>query len=86
MDITEIRRRAQAARRLMEDADLTALLSEIEEEATAAFLVSRGDPALLTAAFEKVRAVQTLRNALQTRLSDEAVADKREQKRGPHAD
>lgn len=84
MDIHETRRRAAQARRLKEDADLTAVLAEIEEEATAAFLVSRGDPAALTAAYRKAEAVQTLLGALQARIDAQAVEDNREQKRARH--
>ncbi len=82
MDIRIIRQRTSEARRLQEDPALTEVLSEIEEEAKAAFLVSRGDPDSLTAAYRKVEAVHTLRAALQTRLTDARVADQREQKRG----
>ncbi len=83
MDKHIIRQRAQEARRLNEDAALQAVLSEIEEAAQAAFLASRGDPALMTAAFDQVRAVATLRTALQARLDAQAFADKRENTRGP---
>jgi hypothetical protein len=74
-------RRAAEARALLDDPCLTAVLSEIEDEAKALFLASGGDPGRLTAAFEKVRAVQTLRAALKSRLLDHGLAVKREQKR-----
>ena len=83
-DISTVRRKAAEAARLLADEGLGDVLTEIEEEAKAAFLASRGDPASLTAAFEKARAVSTLRQALQTRMDAAAIADKREQKRGTH--
>ena len=82
--MTNTRQRAVDARRLLDDPALAEVLTEIEEAAKAAFLASRGDPASLTAAFDKARAVQTLRDALETRLADQAVADKRERTRGTH--
>lgn len=81
MDITEIRRRAQAARRLSEDADLADLLTEIEREAIGLLLASGGDPALLREAWVKAQVPVTLRARLQTRLADERRADQREQRR-----
>lgn len=83
-DIHTIRRRAEDARRLSDDPVLREILSEIEAEATRLFLASGGNPASLTAAFEKARAVQTLRAALETRFADQTVADKRERKRAGH--
>ena len=80
-DTATDRRKAADAKRLSEDPALCALLAEIEEEATAAFLASRGDPASLTAAYATAKAVQTLRTALQTRMDAGLVADDRGQRR-----
>ena len=54
------------------------VLSEIEDGAKALFLASRGDPAKMAAAYAKAEAAETLRAALQTRLTDERFADQRE--------
>ena len=80
MDITETRRRAIAAQRLKDDADLAEILSEIEAEAATAMLRSGGDPANLRDAWRKAMASETLRNKLQTRIADGLAADKREQR------
>ena len=82
--MTDTARRAADARALLDDGRLTAVLDEIVEDAQRAFLASRGDPAALTAAYRKTEAVATLRAALQARLLDQAVADKREQHRARH--
>lgn len=78
-DRSAIRRKAADAARLLEDAALREVLSEIEEEAKAAFLASGGNPDRMAAAFEKVRAAETVRARLQARIADEAVEAKREQ-------
>lgn len=80
MDIIETRRRAIAARRLLEDADLTALLAEIEADAAMRLLRSGGNPDALRDAWSLAQVPETLRARLQTRLADERAADKREQR------
>lgn len=68
MDSIETRRRAQAARRLMEDADLAELLTEIQADATIALLRSGGDPERLRGAWALAQIPETLRARLQARV------------------
>jgi len=70
--------RAAQARALMDDQALAGVLQEIEEQAVKDFLASGGDVARMAAAHERVRAVTTLRDALQSRITDQAIAEKRE--------
>lgn len=80
--MSDINRRADVARRLMGDADLASVLDEIREAASAVFLNAASTQEAIMAAHHDVRAVETLRNALQRRLDDKMIADKREQHRG----
>lgn len=76
------RARAAAALRLLEDADLADLLTEIERDATASLLASGGNPERLSAAWALALVPQTLRTRLQARIDAQTRADKDEQKRG----
>lgn len=84
--MSDIERRAVEARTLLsEQSALPAVLEEIRQEAVAAFLSSGGDPERMAAAFDKVRAVETLRHALRQRenaLTVEEHQKRKEQQRG----
>ena len=80
--MSEIKQRAAEARSLMDNAVFQAILSEIQKDAVSAFLRPTATPADLEAAHQKVRAIEFIMTALQSRLSDEAFADKRDQHRG----
>lgn len=60
---------------------LPAILREIREEASNAFLSSGGDPARMAAAYEKVRAAETIEAALQIRMEAETFEQKKEKQR-----
>jgi hypothetical protein len=70
--------RALVARRLLEDEDLQALFAEIRDDATRIFLNASASAADLEAAHFKVRAVETVLNALRERLTDKAIEEKRQ--------
>ena len=80
--VSDIKRRAAEARSLLDNAVFAAILSEIQEDAVAAFLRPTATPADLATAHESVRAVETIKNAIQARLDAEAFADKKDQHRG----
>jgi len=80
--VSDIKRRAVEARALMDNAVFAAILTEIEEDAVSAFLRPAATLADLEDAHRKVRAVETIKNALQARLDAEAFADKKDQHRG----
>lgn len=83
-DRATTRRKAADAARLIDDEALARFLNDLKEEGATAFLVSGGDPERMAAAFDKVRAAETVLSALQTRVSDERIEAQREQTRGPH--
>lgn len=77
--MTDVRRRAAEARALLNDPAFQDVCNEIREEATAAFLGSGGNPDQMAAAHERVRAVETFEQALQSRIAEQSLLDKREQ-------
>lgn len=80
--MSDIKQRAAEARSLLDNAVFSAVLSEIQKDAVSAFLRPTATPADLEGAHQKVRAVEIIMTALQSRLSDEAFADKKDQHRG----
>lgn len=80
--MSDVKQRAAEARSLMDNAVFQAVLSEIQEDAVSAFLRSSATPADLEGAHAKIRAIETIKNALQARLTAKAFADKKDQHRG----
>lgn len=74
--------RAAAARALIEDPAFTEVINEIRDDAVSAFLKTSATPADLEAAHQKVRAIETIMAALQSRLNDEAVQQRKDHHRG----
>ncbi len=64
----EKRERARTARRLLGDAGLAGLLTEIEQQAATALLASGGDPERLRGAWALAQIPDTLRACLQARI------------------
>lgn len=77
-----IAQRAADARALIDDACFKAIIEEIQKDAVAAFLRPAATPAELEAAHQKVRAIETIQNALQSRLDAEAFQLSKDQHRG----
>lgn len=75
--------RADEARRLLADEGLLSVLNDIRQSAAEVFLHPAATPEDIAAAHEKVRAVEFIRNALQSRITDETFEQrKRDQHRG----
>lgn len=72
--------RAAEARTLLGNRTLLSVLDEIREDATKVFLNSASPIESIAAAHDRVRAVQTILDAIQTRLDAETI----EQKKGRH--
>lgn len=81
----EKQERAEAAQRLADDPDLTAFLNEMTEAAQADFLSARGDPDKMADAWRKAEAADTLRTHLQSALTDQKLAAKKERQRAGRA-
>lgn len=79
--MSEIDIRADVARRLMADEGLAAVLKEISDAAVAVFLNASSTDEAVMSAREGVRAVETIRNALQARITEQTIAVKRGQHR-----
>jgi hypothetical protein len=78
--------RALEAKELLDNEPLQRLFAEIREDAQTAFLKSGGNPDQMTAAFQKVRAVETILAELNNRVNGFAYEEKRkEQQRERHA-
>ena len=69
------------ARRLLEDPVFQEIIGEIRENATGVFLNANCDITAREAAHEKVRAVQTVLDAIQSRIVAERIEKKRNQHR-----
>ena len=76
--MSEARRKAQEAQRLLDDATFQAVITEIRDGAVAAFLSTAATAETLARAHEQVRAVETFLNALETRKTDWAIEEKQE--------
>jgi hypothetical protein len=79
--MTDITRRATEARTLLSDPSLLDVLDEIRANAIAAFLASGGDPERMTAAHRDVQSVETILDALQSRITAQEIEDKKDQHR-----
>lgn len=79
--MSEIKRRASEARSLLADGVFNGVIGEIREDAVGVFLDATCDISRITAAHERVRAVQTILDALQARLDAEAVEIKQDRDR-----
>lgn len=80
--MSEATRKAGEARALIADPVFAAVVKEIQEDAISAFLRPSATPADIEAAHQKVRAIATIQTALQRRIDDEAVEQKKDQHRG----
>lgn len=72
--------RAAEARTLLGNHVFQAVLGEIRADASAIFLNAASSPEAVAAAHDRVRAAQTILDAIQTRLDAETI----EQKKGRH--
>lgn len=79
--MSEIKRKASEARSLLTDHVFQAVVGEIRDDAVGVFLDSTCDMNRLAAAHERVRAVQTILDALQARIDAEAVEIKQDRDR-----
>lgn len=79
--MSEIKRKASEARTLMADHVFQSVIGEIRDDAVGVFLNSACDINKLAAAHERVRAVQTILDALQARIDAEAFEAKKDRDR-----
>ena len=83
--MTAIKTKAMEAIALQENPAFCAILQEIEESAVALFINAQSDMVALSAAHEKIRAVQLVRDALTARIDAAKVEDHRKDRdRGRH--
>jgi len=75
-----VKQRALEARQLFENPIFIGLLDDVLADATELFLNPSCDNVRLSEAHERVRAVNIVKATLQSRLSDEAVHDKQQEK------
>lgn len=78
--MTDISQRAAEARTLLGNSTFQSVLAEIREDATRVFLNSASPIESIAAAHDRVRAVQTILDAIQARLDAETY----EQRKGRH--
>lgn len=71
------KQRAQDAQRLLESQTFSDVMATIIADATAIFSEANSTPERIMAAHEKVRAVQFIKDELESRVADQVVADKR---------
>lgn len=70
--------RASAAKRLADDMTFKEICAEIEARAQVLFMNANSGIEEWTRAHHMVRAVETFRNAIKSRMDDAAIAEKRE--------
>ena len=75
MSVTQ---RALVAKRLLDDEGLQSVFDDIRNGATATFLSASASMAEIEAAHERVRAVQVVLDAIEDRLTDKAIEEKRQ--------
>lgn len=76
--MSRVNDRAARAYTLSQDETFNEICAEILEEARILFMGRNSAITEWTQASEKVRAVETFRAAIQSRLTEKAIADKRE--------
>ncbi len=80
-----IEQRASEARRLLADDGLLSVFNDIRSDAASVFLRPSATPDEISAAHEKVRAVEFIQNALQARITEETFEQRKgNQHRGRH--
>jgi len=79
--LSEIKRKASEARALLADHVFQGVIGEIRDDAVGVFLNATCDMNVIAAAHERVRAVQTILDALQARIDAEAVELKQDRDR-----
>ena len=80
--MSEVIARAEEARTLLDHPAFVAIMAEIQEDAVSAFLNPSATPADLEAAHAKVRAVEAVKAAIQSRLDAETIQNRKDQHRG----
>lgn len=78
----EVKRRAQEARELLENEIFSQVMAEIRDDAVKLFLNANSGIDVLERAHEKVRAIEIVQKALQSRLDEEKREEAADAKRG----
>lgn len=76
--------KAAEARALLEDSRLLAVFQEIEADAVSVFMRAGASDDEISAAHQKVRAVDVIRTAIQARIDKATFEQKKGQHRGKH--
>lgn len=79
--MSNIKQKALEARELLGSSAFQSLMEEIRSDAVGVFLDASCDTTRITDAHNRVRAVQTIFDALQARLDAEAIRDKKDRDR-----
>jgi hypothetical protein len=80
----ETKHRANQARELLANDAFEQVMAEIRDDAVRLFLDAKSGIEALQEAHARVRAVETVHAALQSRLDEEAVEEKRDAKKDQH--
>jgi hypothetical protein len=80
--MSKVADRAAQAQRLLNDEAFLTVIEEIRSEAIGVFLDANCDIHRISGAHEKVRATQTILDALQERINAKLVEDKKDRHRG----
>lgn len=70
--------RAEAAKELQENPTFIEVIGEIRQGAVDTFTNPNSTPEMITAAHDKIKAIETVLNALQARITEQAFKAKRE--------
>lgn len=81
--MSDVMHNAEAAKRLVENADFTGICEEIRAEAAALFLNASSDMVAITKAHERVKAVQLFLDAMTARI-DAAKIEERKKEKAQH--